>query len=180
MRFGENETGVGELLKGCAVSLPGRRKSFGRSLQSRRRQSTATLQPDFPKGRRAAKRCGSESGTHRRTAVETQKDAQLPSMSCGLLIALGGCQPEAGDTTSQTTLFLPHPIFLPQSKHGGLRRYISLAQSWWELLEDRAQNHRLASKPLREESTCLGLNSQHYTELLTPTLNSHLGSHSTH
>lgn len=33
---------------------------------------------------------------------------------------------------------------------------MSLAQSWWELLEDGVQNHHLVSKPLREESTCLG------------------------
>lgn len=82
-----------------------------------------------------------------------QKDAQLPGMSCGLLIALGGCQAEAGDTTSQTTHSIP---LLPQSKHRGLRRYMSLAQSWWELLEDGVQNHHLVSKPLHEESTCLG------------------------
>lgn len=97
----------------------------------------------------------------------------------GYLSPWEGANPRLEIPPARSRYSSPIPL-LPQSKHGGLRRYISLAQSWWELLEDRAQNHRLASKPLREESTCLGLNSQHYTELLTPTLNSHLGSHSTH
>lgn len=79
-RFGEKWMGVREVLNGCVVVLPRRRKRFGHSLQSsQERQSTGMLQPCLPTGRCAANQSGSKRGTHVSTAVRAGRDAQPAS-----------------------------------------------------------------------------------------------------